>query len=122
MKLLVDLNLSPAWVETLQADGHEVMHWSGMESPRSPDAELMRFALKRGWTVFTNDIEVDALLAHIRGSKPSVLQVRAQDVSPGHLAPLVLRVLRRFAKELEAGAIVTVEEAGEKVRVLPLDG
>ena len=120
MKLLVDMNLSPAWVESLQAQGYEAMHWTSMESPRSPDVELMRFALKRGWTVFTNDLEVDALLSHIRGDKPSVFQVRARDVSPGHLAPLVIRALRQFAKELEAGALVTVDEASQRARILPL--
>ena len=120
MKLLVDLTLSPAWVESLQAHGYEVMHWNSMESPRSPDAELMRFALKRGWTVFTNDFEFDALLAHTRGGKPGVFQVRAQDVSPGHLAPLVIRCLQRFATELEAGALVIVDEASQRVRWLPV--
>jgi len=121
MKLLVDLSLSPAWVESLQAHGYEAMHWTAMESPRSPDAELMRFAVKRGWTVFTNDFEFDALLAHTRGGKPGVFQVRAQDVSPGHLTPLVVRALRKFEKELEAGALVVVDEASQKVRWLPLD-
>ena len=120
MKLLVDMNLSPSWVGSLQAHGHEAMHWSVMDNPRCPDTEIMRFALKRGWTVFTNDLDFGALLAHTRAGRPSVFQVRARDVSPGHLAPLVISTLTQFAKELEAGALVTVDEASQRVRLLPL--
>jgi predicted nuclease of predicted toxin-antitoxin system len=120
MKLLVDMNLSPAWVESLRADGWEAVHWSRLGNPRSRDAEIMRFALEQGWTVFTNDLDFGALLAHTRAGKPSVFQVRARDVSPGHLAPLVYRVLRQFSAELESGALVTVDEASQRVRLLPL--
>ena len=56
MKLLVDMNLSPAWVENLRSDGWEAVHWSSLGNPRSQDAEIMRFALDQGWTVFTNDL------------------------------------------------------------------
>ena len=122
MKILVDLTLSPLWVETLRADGYEAMHWSAMEHPRCPDHEFMRFALKRGWTLFTHDQDFGALLAYTRSGRPSVFQVRANDVSPGHLGPLVLRALRQFAPELSAGALVTVDEAGGRARVLPLTG
>ncbi len=120
MKLLVDMNLSPAWVESLRAGGWEATHWSLLGNPRSPDTEIMRFALAHDWTVFTNDLDFGALLAHTRAGKPSVFQVRARDVSPGHLTPLVLQVLRQFQGELASGALVTVDEASQRVRLLPL--
>ena len=106
MKLLVDMNLSPAWVASLQADGWDATHWGTLGNPRSPDTEIMRFALEHGWTIFTNDLDFGALLAHTRAGKPSVFQVRARDVSPGHLAPLVFQSLRQFSAELESGALL----------------
>jgi predicted nuclease of predicted toxin-antitoxin system len=48
----------------------------------------MRFAQDHDWVVFTHDLDFGALLAHTRAGKPSVFQIRARDVSPGHLAPL----------------------------------
>ena len=120
MKLLVDMNLSPVWVETLRGAGWEASHWSTLGDSRSPDAEIMRFARENDWIVFTNDLDFGALLAHTRAGKPSVFQVRARDVSPGHLSPLVLRTLKQFLTELESGALVTVDEASQRVRLLPL--
>jgi len=71
MKLLVDMNLSPAWVETLRADGWEAAHWSTLGNPHSPDTEIMGFAREHGWVVFTNDLDFGALLAHTRAGQAS---------------------------------------------------
>jgi predicted nuclease of predicted toxin-antitoxin system len=81
----------------------------------------MRFAGDQGWVVFTHDLDFGTLLAHTQAGWPSVFQIRAQDVSPGHLGPLVDRTLRQFTQELEAGALVTVDEARQRVRLLPLN-
>jgi predicted nuclease of predicted toxin-antitoxin system len=120
MKLLVDMNLGPAWVETLRKAGWEAAHWSALGNPRCTDAEIMRFARDHDWIVFTNDLDFGALLAHTRAGKPSVLQVRARDVSPESLAPLVIRVLRQFPAELESGALISVDETSQRIRLLPL--
>jgi predicted nuclease of predicted toxin-antitoxin system len=122
MKLLVDMNLSPEWVEVLQKAGWEAAHWSSLGNPRSTDAEIMGFARDNNWIVFTNDLGFGALLAHTQAGKPSVFQVRARDVSPRHLIDLVNRVLRQFMAELESGALVSVDEASQRVRLLPLAG
>lgn len=122
MKLLVDMNLSPTWVENLTREGWEAAHWSSLGDPRCTDAEIMHFAKDHNWVVFTHDLDFGALLAHTRAGKPSVLQVRARDVTPGRLAALVNRVLRQFSSQLEAGALVSVDEAGQRVRLLPLNG
>jgi predicted nuclease of predicted toxin-antitoxin system len=120
VKLLVDMNLSPAWVETLAQMGWTAVHWSTLGNPRSTDAEIMRFAHDHDWVVFTHDLDFGALLAHTRAGKPSVFQVRSRDVSPTHLASLVDRVLRQFSPQLESGALVSVDEASQRVRLLPL--
>jgi len=120
MKLLVDMNLSPAWVETLRQAGWEAAHWSSLGNPRSPDAEIMRFARENDWVVFTHDLDFGSILAHTQAGKPSVFQVRARDVTPGHLGSLVIQTLRQFTKELETGTLVSVDEARQRVRLLPL--
>ena len=120
MKLLVDMNLSPAWVEFLRQNGWEAAHWSSLGNPRSTDAEIMRLARDNDWVVFTHDLDFGSLLAHTQAGKPSVFQVRARDVTPGGLGPLVLQTLRQFTNQLEAGALVSVDEASQRVRLLPL--
>jgi predicted nuclease of predicted toxin-antitoxin system len=122
MKLLVDMNLSPGWVETLRESGWEAVHWSSLGDPRAADADIMRFAGEHEWVVFTHDLDFGILLVHTQAGAPSVFQVRAQDVSPEHLGPLVCRTLAQFASELESGALVTLDEARQRVRLLPLRG
>ena len=120
MKLLVDMNLSPTWVEALRTMGFDATHWSSLWDPRAPDREILAYASSNGYIVFTNDLDFGAILAASGGSSPSVIQVRAADVSPGSLASTVRDALVQFAEWLDAGALVTVETSRLRARILPL--
>jgi hypothetical protein len=61
-----------------------------------------------------------AILAHTRAGKPSVIQLREDDVDPGLHSGRVAEVIRRLKAELSEGAIVTIEPGRERVRILPL--
>lgn len=41
MKILVDMNLSPAWIDVLKSAGLEATHWSTVGAPGAPDREIM---------------------------------------------------------------------------------
>jgi predicted nuclease of predicted toxin-antitoxin system len=41
MKILVDMNLSPRWVELLAGAGLDATHWSTIGEPHAPDSEIM---------------------------------------------------------------------------------
>ena len=47
MKLVVDVNLPPKWVEFLATRGIEAVHWSSVGDLRATDAEIMDWA--RRW-------------------------------------------------------------------------
>lgn len=120
MKLLVDMNLSPRWVRAFAGAGFEALHWSTVGPPDAPDEDIMQYAMQHGFIVFTNDLDFGALLALSRQAKPSVIQVRTKDVLPAAIARMVFAVLRRFSTELDDGAILTVEAARPRVRILPI--
>ena len=120
MRLLLDMNLSPEWVTFLNAHGFAAAHWSAIGAGNAPDTEIMQWARDNHCVVFTHDLDFGILLAHSKDGGPSVLQVRAQDVSPDHLAPLVLSALRAHGEALERGALLTVDEFKFRVRILPL--
>ena len=120
MKLLIDMNLAPSWVDFLGARGFESVHWSTVGDPRAKDSAIMEWARARGCVVFTHDLDFSALLASSRAAGPSVLQVRAQDVLPAAMGEEVVQVLREHAIALERGAIVSVDKANARVRILPL--
>jgi predicted nuclease of predicted toxin-antitoxin system len=120
LKLLIDMNLSPSWVEALRVMGCEAVHWSNVGDPRASDRELLAHAKAAGYTVFTNDLDFGAILAASAASGPSVIQVRATDLTPAHLGSLVERALGQYRELLETGALITVESARLRTRILPL--
>jgi predicted nuclease of predicted toxin-antitoxin system len=82
VKLLVDMNLSPRWLGVLFEAGIEAAHWSMLGTHNAPDSEIMAYASVNGYAVLTHDLDFSAILAATQGEKPSVVQIRAEDVSP----------------------------------------
>ena len=121
MKLLVDMNLSPDWVAALEQAGWDTVHWSSVGNPRAADAEIMAWARQQGRVVFTHDLDFGTMLALTVAEGPSVIQVRTQDVTPRAAGKLVVSALRQFQSELEKGALIVVDEAQVRARVLPLN-
>jgi len=120
MKLLVDMNLSPRWVGLLAGVGFEAVHWSTVGAMNATDTEIMRYALANDFVVLTHDLDFSAILAATHGEKPSVVQIRADDVSPDVIGQQVVLALRQMAAELAEGALLTVDPNRTRVRVLPL--
>lgn len=120
MKLLVDMNLSPRWVGLLADAGIEAVHWSRIGAKNAPDSEIMIHAGANGYVVLTHDLDFGAILAASHDEKPSVVQIRADDVSPDVIGRQVVVALRQMASELEEGALLTVDPNRTRLRVLPL--
>jgi len=120
MKLLVDMNLSPEWVPILAQAGWETVHWSGIGNPRADDSEIMAWAKQNSHVVFTHDLDFGTMLALTQAEGPSVIQVRTQDVTPAAIGKLVISALRQFQTELETGALIVLDEASVRARILPL--
>jgi predicted nuclease of predicted toxin-antitoxin system len=120
MKFLIDMNLSPLWVSFLAEKGFTAVHWSTVGQPWAADSEIFDFAAANEWIVFTHDLDFGMLLAALRTRRPSVIQVRTQDVLPSAIGDIVLRAIQAAKPNLEAGALVTVEPFRHRVRVLPI--
>lgn len=120
MKLLLDMNISPRWMKFLQANNIEAMHWLDFGAPNAPDSEIMAYARENGFIVFTHDLDFSPLLAHSKSSKPSVIQLRANDISPEATGNAIIRALRQMRTELEAGALLTIDLKRSRIRLLSL--
>ena len=120
MKILIDMNLSPLWVRALENHGFTAIHWSSVGEGSASDAELISWALENDHIVFTNDLDFGAILAVTRAKSPSVIQVRARDVSPEHLTDILVRGLEQHRGMLEKGALISIDEARLRSRILPL--
>ena len=120
MKLLVDMNLSPRWIDFLEGAGFEATHWSTTGVADATDHAIMAHARANDFVVLTHDLDFGAILAATRGYKPSVVQVRSSNVSPEAVGPAVVAALRQMSQDLEAGALVTVDPVRARLRVFAL--
>jgi len=122
MKLLVDMNLSPRWVKLLNDSGFETLHWSTVGKVTASDSEIMAWASDNGYVVLTHDLDFSTILAATRGKSPSVVQIRAEDVSPDVIGGKIVHALQQMQTELEAGALMSVDDKTMRLRILPLFG
>jgi predicted nuclease of predicted toxin-antitoxin system len=122
IKLLIDMNLSPQWIEVFKRNGWGAVHWSSIGEPDAPDGAIMDWARRNEYIVFTHDLNFGTALALTHDDGPSVVQVRTKDVLPAHLEGLMIRVLRQHEEQLRSGALVVVDEGSSRVRILPIRG
>lgn len=80
----------------------------------------MAFAATNNYVVLTHDLDFGAILVATRGEKPSVVQIRAEDVSSDVISKQVIAALHQMAAELEGGALLTIDLSRTRLRVLPL--
>lgn len=118
--ILIDMNLSPGWVEELAAHGWPAVHWSTVGDSKAPDREIMDWAHDNDYVVFTHDLDFGTMLALTHAGGPSVIQVRGQNVLPDHMAAMVVSALNQYESELATGALVVIDEAKSRVRILPI--
>ena len=121
MRLLVDMNLSPRWVEGLGESGIEAVHWSTVGAHDAQDAVIMAYARANDYVVLTHDLDFSSILAATGGEKPSVIQIRGGDVSPEAIGEQVRSAILQMSDVLEEGALVTIDTRRTRLRVLPLN-
>jgi predicted nuclease of predicted toxin-antitoxin system len=121
MKILLDMNLSPDWVDALAAENIESIHWSAVGDPRARDTEIMDYSHANGYIVLTHDLDFGTILALTYAQGPSVIQVRTQDVLPSTLAAIVISVVKENEPALDRGALMVVDQARARMRILPLE-
>ena len=120
MKVLVDMNLSPGWVTFLAEAGFDAVHWSDVGSGSTLDTELMQWAAERGYVVLTADLDFGAILAATQSRGPSVVQVRSDILTPRSIGAAVVAAIRQGRQELLDGALISVDAARARLRILPL--
>ncbi len=120
LKILLDMNLSPHWVSIFMKYGWTSIHWYTVGDHRATDRTIMEWALKNDYIVFTYDLDFGTMLALTHATGPSVIQIRGKDILSENIEKLVITALRQYETELEAGALVVIDENTNRVRILPI--
>ena len=121
MKFLIDNALSPNLAVGLRAAGHDVVHVRDVGLASASDADVFQVALADNRAVVSEDTDFGTLLALRDAAKPSVVLFRRiQDRSAANLLSLLLTNLAAVTRDLDAGAVVVIENARIRIRRLPL--
>lgn len=120
MKLLLDVNISPSVAARLRSAGHDAVRATEVLDARASDASIVATALGLDAVVVTRDQDFSMLVALSGATRPSIINLRVSAVDASALAALIEAVVREVQVDLQAGAIVTVDDARMRVRTLPL--
>ena len=83
--------------------------------PRDPD-----LANEHKFVLITNDLDFSAILAASAGGSPSVVQIRTQDLLSDEAVSIVAKALEVHREDIKRGALLSIDEGGTRVRMLPL--
>jgi predicted nuclease of predicted toxin-antitoxin system len=62
--------------------GLQAAHWSELGAGDASDLDIMSYAEAHDYIVLTHDLDFAAILAATHGKKPSVVQIRAEQLAP----------------------------------------
>ena len=121
MRIVVDMNLTPRWVQWLNGAGYETVHWSSVGPVSAKDQEICNYAAEQGFVLLTNDLDFPRILSHTRDAKPSVILLRGEPLIPEVRGGALLQALADCEAELNQGAILTLDWSDRpRARLLPL--
>lgn len=120
MRFLADMGVAASTVRALAGAGQDAVHLRDLDLQRLPDEEILAKARGERRIVLTFDLDFGDLLALGMHESPSVIIFRLRDETPQSVTPKLFEVIRQRASELEAGAVVVVEDDRYRLRRLPL--
>lgn len=123
MRLLVDNALSPRVAAALAGDGHDVVHVRDRGLHAASDVELLELAREEGRVIVSADSDFGTLLALRDAQRPSFLLWRSRDrPSLEKQARAIASVIDQCRDDLDAGAVVVIDDERIRVRRLPIGG
>lgn len=120
MKFIIDMNLAPGWADALRTGGHEAAHWRDVGDWRAPDKAILAYAREHGAIVLTQDLDFGDILAATDADSPSVVLLRADNLSVQAGAPKVLAAVAAHEPTLLAGALISIDTQRARLRWLPI--
>ena len=121
MKFLADMGISMRTVAWLRKLGHDAVHLREEGLQRLSDEKILVKARLEERSLLTMDLDFGYLLAVSKGLMPSVILFRLDDESSEMVNQQLVKVLTFHRSDIEAGTIISVNEAAIRVRRLPIN-
>ncbi len=120
MKFLADMGVSPLTVLALRQAGYDTVHLYEQRLETLPDSLILAKAKQEERIILTFDLDFGDLLAVSRENLPSIVIFRVQNARPEFVSTRLLSILSKCEEDLEAGAIVIVNDTRYRLRRLPI--
>jgi len=120
MKFLADMGISPKTVSFLKDLGYQAVHLHQEGLDRLTDTAILDKARREESILLTHDLDFGDLLAAGGQHLPSVIIFRLRNMCPDRVNVHLHHVITRFPEILVRGVIVTIAEAGVRIRHLPI--
>ena len=120
MKLLLDQGLPRSTAVLLRSAGWDVEHVSERNMSAASDTEILAVAKQEQKIVITLDADFHALLAVSSATGPSVVRIRIEGMNGASLAAMFTATWPKVGDALQAGAMVTINERGIRIKHLPI--
>ncbi len=120
MKFLADMGISLRTVTWLRELGHDVFHLRDRGLQKLPDNEILDLARVEQRIILTIDLDFAQLLAVCKTALPSVIIFRLGNENYNEINQRLIDVLNNCQKDLETGAIVSVNNETFRVKKLPI--
>jgi len=114
------MGLARSTADFLRQQGHDAVHLREQGLQRLEDGGIVRKARLEGRVILTHDLDFGRIIALSQGRLPSAITFRLADMQPRQVNHYLAQVLDRFAGQLEAGALVSVNERAVRIRPLPI--
>lgn len=112
--------LSPELARWLQTEGHDAVHASQLNMPRSPDTEIIRVSARDDRIIITADLDFPRLLAILGATGPGLVLLRGGNYSESESLDCVCRVLASVPEQELTRSIVVVDRDRIRRRWLPI--
>jgi predicted nuclease of predicted toxin-antitoxin system len=120
MRFLADAGISPKTVQHLRRARHDVVHVRDLAMQRASDQSIADRARADARIVLTFDLDFGTVLALGVVDRPSVVIFRLSDERAEAVNRRLEAVLSEQGPALQSGALVLVEDARYRVRLLPI--
>jgi predicted nuclease of predicted toxin-antitoxin system len=120
MRFLADAGISPKTVEFLRRNGHDAVHVREIAMQRATDRLVVEQARADNRILLTFDLDFGAILALGVLDRPSAVIFRLANERADSVNRRLEAVLSEQAKALESGALILIEDARYRIRLLPI--
>lgn len=115
MKLLANENIGRTVVESLRAQGHDVL-WAGEALRAASDDVVLSRAERDRRVLITKDKDFGELAFRRRRAHAGIVVLRLRDDAPENTNRVLLRALQALTTAADVGAFVVATEEGVRVR------